>query len=163
MISTDTPLKTLSLLAAVVVALIAGGCASPPSVTPLLRVTERALMRESARLNDDADRDAQHAKQTLRSLEDAFDRDLEQADELTADWVRDATSVYVAAREALLHHEHVMARERQIRSDNLQTAASATRRAIGLIEQQDKLLNGVIGEDIRRLLTGHAIVKESTR
>lgn len=161
--SADTPPKTLSLLATVVVTLIAGGCASPPSVTPLLRVTERALMRESARLNDDADRDAQYARQTLRSLNDAFDRDLEQENELTADWVRDATSVYVAAREALLRHELALARERQIRSDNLQTAASATRRAIGLIEQQDKLLNGVVGEDIRRLLIGHATPQENTR
>lgn len=161
--SADTPPETLSLLATMVVALITGGCASPPSVTPLLRVTERALMRESARLDDDADRDAQYARQTLRSLEDAFDRDLEQADELTIDWVRDATSVYVAAREALLRHEHALARERQARSDNLQTAASATRRAIGLIEQQDKLLTGVVGEDIRRLLAGHATLMESTR
>ncbi len=160
--SADTPPKTLSLLATVVVALIAGGCASPPSVTPLLRITERALMRESARLNDDADRDAEYARQTLRSLEDAFDRDLEQADGLTADWVRDATSVYIAARETLLRHELALARERQARSDNLYAAASATRRAIGLIEQQDKLLNGVVGEDIRRLLTGHAILKESS-
>jgi hypothetical protein len=161
--STDTPLNFLAPLVALAVSLIVGGCTSPPSVTPLLRVTERALISESARLNDDAERDSQYARQTLRSLKDAYDRDLEQADGLTADWVRDATSVYVAAREALLRNEIARAHERRQRSDNLQAAASATRRAIGLIEQQDKLLNAVAGEDIRRLLTGQATPQETPR
>ncbi len=133
-------------------ALVLGGCTTPPSVAPLLRVTEQALLRESDRLRDDAERDAEYVRQTLRILEDAYSRDLDQVEFLTPDWVREATSVYVTAREIIIRHQNALARERNHRSDNLKTAALAARRAIVLIEQQDRLLKGAVDQDLRRLM-----------
>jgi len=128
------------------------GCASPPSVVPLLRVSEKALMREAAQQAIDADRDAEHIRQIRLSLEQAYNLDLDQTQDLTSKWVRDATQAYVLARESLLRHEQVLSQQRRARVENLQAAASSTRRAIGLIEQQDKLLAGAVGDDLRRLL-----------
>ncbi|MEZ6193552.1 MAG: hypothetical protein R3C45_19965 [Phycisphaerales bacterium] len=130
------------------------GCSSPPSVTPLLRVTERALVEESGRLKEDAERDRLYTRQILGSLDDAYRRDLEQAEVLTSGWVREATTVYVAARDAVIQHEQTLAEERGNRADNLLAAATATRRAILLIEQQDGLLRGVAGEELSQLLYG---------
>ena len=135
-------------------ALALGGCATPPSVAPLLRVTERALLQESDRLRDDAERDAEYVRQTLGVLEDGYSRDLDQVESLTPDWVREATSVYVTAREIIIQHQNTLARERNHRAENLKTAALAERRAIVLIEQQDRLLTGAVGEDLRRLISG---------
>lgn len=128
------------------------GCSTPPSVAPLLRVTERALIEESDRLAQDAARDQANTRQVLGSLEDAYRRDLEQVEALTPDWVLEATTVYVAARDAVIRNEESLARERDIRVDNLRAAATATRRAIRLIEQQDGLLRGVTGDELNQLL-----------
>lgn len=130
------------------------GCSAPPSVVPLLRVTERALAEESGRLAQDAQRDRVYTRQVLRSLEDAYRRDLEQVGELTPAWVLEATTVYVAARDALIRHEQSLAQERGNRADNLRAAAAATHRAILLTEQQDGLLRGVAGEELSRLWNG---------
>ncbi len=142
--------------------LLAGGCTSPPSVVPLLRVTERALLDESARLTSDAERDNAFAQQSLLTLEDAFSQDLEQVQTLTPDWIREATSVYVTARETIVRHQRAVAQERLDRADNLRSAASATRRAIALIEQQDTLLHGVVNEDLRRLLSAADYPREES-
>ena len=147
--------KTRCLLLIVAGVLLCTGCASPPSVTPLLRISERALMREAAQQAIDAERDAEHLRQTRRSLEQAYNQDLAQAQALTTEWVREATQAYVSAREVLLRHENELSRERRARVENLQAAASATRRAISLIEQQDKLLTGAMGEDLRRILNSN--------
>jgi len=149
------PLKIPCLLLIAIGTLLCVGCASPPSVTPLLRVSERALLQEAAQQTIDAQRDAEHLRQTRRSLEQAYNQDLAQTQELTVAWVQDATQAYVSAREALLRHEQVLSHERRAREENLQAAASAIRRAIGLIEQQDKLLTGAMGEDLRRILNSN--------
>jgi hypothetical protein len=130
------------------------GCSTPPSVAPLLRVTERALVAESGRLQEDAERDKTYTRQVLGSLDDAYRRDLEQAETLTPGWVLEATTVYVAARDAVIRHEQSLTRERDNRADNLRAAATATRRAILLIEQQDGLLRGLAGEELSQLLDG---------
>jgi hypothetical protein len=135
-----------------VVILFVGGCTTPPSVAPLLRVSERALMQESDRLRGDSERDEAYIRQTLQVLEEAYTRDLEQVESLTPKWVMEATKVYVAARETIVEHRSTLARERSRRSANLRSAALATRRAIALIEQQDRLLKGVVDEDLRRLI-----------
>ncbi len=132
---------------------LAGGCATPPSVAPLLRVTERALLDESGRLKQDAERYTAYTRQTLRTLEDAYSQDLDQAEVLTPKWVREATSVYITARETIISHQHALAQEQRARADNLLAAAAATRRAIALIEQQDKLLHGTLDNNLQRLLT----------
>jgi hypothetical protein len=138
------------------------GCTSPPSVAPLLRVAERALLDESGRLKDDVGRYTTYTRQSLRSLEDAYNQDLDQSESLTPDWVREATSVYIMAREAVVSHQHALAQEHHARAGNLRAAASATRRAIALIEQQDKLLHGPLNEDLRRLLTASGRTREES-
>lgn len=127
------------------------GCATPPSVAPLLRVTERAMLEESGRLAGDTERDRAFTRQSLGSLEDAYRRDLEQVGELTPQWVLEATAVYVAARDAVVRHEQELAREREIRADNLRAAAAAARRAILLTEQQAGLLRGLAGDELTQL------------
>ena len=150
--SITAEVSRLFLWAVLLPVVLLAGCATPPSVAPLLRVTERALSEESGRLAEDAERDRAHTRQVLGSLEDAYRRDLEQVGELTPGWVLEATTVYVAARDALIRHEYSLAQERDNRADNLRAAASATRRAILLIEQQDGILRGVAGDELSQLL-----------
>jgi len=154
MTSINTPVKHVSTLLVLIAATITLGCTSPPSVTPLLRVTERALLEESGRLSRNVERDKAYSRQTLGVLEDAYYRDLMKTEVLTPQWVREATTVYVAARESVIEHEVSLAREYEVRADNLRNAAAATRRAIALIEQQDSLLRGVMGDDLQQLLDG---------
>lgn len=132
---------------------VANGCTSPPSVAPLLRVAERAMRDEAARLDDDdAKRDTAQMDQSRQALAAAFDADLgEQAAKLDAQWVRDAVAGYVAAREALLRHEAKLHDERASRSDNLRAAAEAQDKAIQLLENQDALITQTTGLDIWRL------------
>lgn len=139
-------------LAVAVAVVLMGGCASPPSVTPLLRVSEAALLAEAARLNEDATRDAQWIEQARDALEQAYDADLAQTAELSPAWVREATQVYVAAREALVRHELALRQERAQRAQNLRAAAEATRRATAILQQQDALVTGLAGGDAWELV-----------
>jgi hypothetical protein len=157
------PRRVNCLLSIAMCVFLSSGCTSPPSVAPLLRVSERALLREADQQAIDAERDAEQLRQTRRSLEQAYNRDLTQTPELTAQWVREATQVYVSAREALVRHENALSLERQTRVENLKAAASATRRAIGLLEQQDKLLAGAMGEDLRRILNSNPYTRSEPR
>lgn len=133
-------------------ALFLSGCSTPPSVAPLIRVTERVLLEESQRLARDAERDRVYTDQLLRSLEEAYGRDLEEAPGLTPAWVREATTVYVAAREAIVEHRDHLAQQRNDRIDNLNAAASAARRAVALVEQQDRLLGAAADPGLQRLI-----------
>ena len=132
---------------------ITTGCSTPPSVAPLLRVAERALIEESERLEADARRDAEQMRGDLATLEDGFNRDLEQAEALTPQWVREATSVYVSARETVVRYQNAQIRDLNNRADNLKLAASATGRAISLVERQDRLFDGVLNEELQRLIS----------
>jgi len=116
------------------------GCTSPPSVMPLLRITQGALHSESAQLRQDIPRDGRAIEQVRMSLDDAFAADLRQQEELSVVWVSEAMDVYIAAREALLVHELTLKQERLQREENLDVAANATQRAIDLLEQRDQLL-----------------------
>ena len=127
------------------------GCGSPPSVTPLLRMADRAMQDEVARMDDDLERDLYQLGQTRQALATAFDADLAQQEQLTAQWVREGMDVYVAAREALTRQEMQLRRQRQQRQDNLRAAAQAVRRASRLLEQQDKLIEQTVGFDVWRL------------
>ena len=128
------------------------GCTSPPSVAPLLRVTQAALEAEASQLEADAHRDAQWIDQTRTALAQAYEADLAQTDELSVQWVRDATSVYVAAREALLQHEMNLKQQRMQRAANLRAANLATQRAQAMLEQQDALMSTFVGIDGWQLL-----------
>lgn len=128
--------------------LFAPGCASPPSVSPLLRVADRALADESRLVADDAARQAAWVEQQRRSLGDAFALDLKGRETLDPRWVMTGAEAYVAAREALLRHEVGLQRQTQLRRDNLAAASRAITRAVELIEKQDALFEPI--PDIRR-------------
>ena len=134
-----------------VLPVIAGGCTSPPSVSMLLRVTEKAMLDEAARLDDDATRNAAQATQSRQSLASAFDADLAQVQTLNAQWVKDAAEGYAAAREALVRNELQTQTEWSQRASNLRTAAQAQDRALQLLEQQDTLVLQVTGLNFWRL------------
>jgi len=134
----NTPSRVFSVLLLMSISLT--GCASPPSVMPLLRITQDTLRAEAGRLNEETARDRQTIEQTRRSLEDAFVADLREQRALDPAWVNEATTVYVAVREALLAHEMTLRQERLQRADNLLAAEQATQRAIDLLEQRDQLL-----------------------
>ena len=127
-------------------------CTTPPSVTPLLRLTHEALHAEAQRLAADTARDRAHLDAVRRSLAAGYDADLAQRDAITADWARDAAEAYAAAREALVRHELALRHERELRADNLAAAAEATERAIALLEQQDALITGATRMNAWRLL-----------
>jgi hypothetical protein len=128
------PTRTLTLLAL----LALSGCATP-SVLPLLRLSHEALEAEARHLADERQRDAALLLERQRALSAAFDADLRQRADLDAQWVRQAATGYVAAREALLLHDAAIARERAQRAANLQAAAEAQARAIALLELQEGL------------------------
>jgi len=138
-------IQTYSLSALVLSALlIAAGCGTPPSVQPLLAVSQRVLLEEAQRVDDDTRRDAQRVDQSLRALEAAFAADLHERDALDPPWVLSAVRGYAAAREALVEHRLALAHERQTRAQNLRQAAALTDRAVGLLQRRDTLVQRVL-------------------
>ena len=130
----------------------AGGCGSPPSVVPVMQVVEQTLLTEARTLAAaESARDRLYLEQARQQLEDGYRRDLASAEALSPRWVESATSVYVAAREALLRQELALAAQRQTRVDNLQLAAQAQGRAVALLQRQDNLLAQTLGLDLWRL------------
>ncbi len=134
------------------------GCGTPPAVTPLLRVAERAMADELAHVEADRRRDAARLEASRDALRRAFDADLETVEALTADWVRDAVGVYVIAREELAAHGAALRAERDRRAENLAVARGALDRAGALLERQDALLGEARGGgawDLAGALLGH--------
>ncbi len=148
----------LLLAGAMVAGLVLTGCASPPSVVPLLELTRRAVLEEAARLEGDARREGLYLAAARDSVAAAYQADLfEQADRMVAgdseagiggvdaEWVSEATHGYVLAREELLRREVEAGTERAIRAENLRAAAEAQTRAIELLQSQDRLLHRLMG------------------
>jgi hypothetical protein len=124
------------------------GCDSPPSVTPLLRLSREAITAEMQHLQDDAAVQRTLIEQRQLALADAFEADLGAADQegaLNADWVREATQVYVLARETLVKQQQSREQTYAQRIDNLDAAAQAQDRAIAVLERQDELVQRVWG------------------
>lgn len=130
--------------------LVLGGCASPPAVTPLLRVVDQAIEDAHDQLGVDRQRAASSIDRQRQALTDAFDADLADQTTLTTTWVRDHAMVYATAREVLTQHAAELKREFDTRQANLRDARRAQRAAIELIEQQDALFKAV--PDARRWL-----------
>lgn len=132
----------------------ASGCAAP-SVAPLLRVAAEAMRQEQDRLTIDLDRDRLAMESRRAALRDGYAADLREKGDpvLDAEWVMEATDVYVAAREALVHHEWALAEERRRRRDNLDAAIEAQERALRLIERQDELLRHVTNPRLLERIT----------
>lgn len=128
----------------------AGGCGSSPSVVPLLNSVQRVLEQEAELVNSDAERQRGWLEQQKKSLQDGFGADLSAREKLDAVWVKDHTDVYVAAREALVEHEMRCNVAFGRRLENLAAAKRAQERAVGLIEEQDRLFERV--PDLRRWL-----------
>ena len=128
-----------------------GGCASPPSVGPLIRSAGAVLEQEQKLLEGDAVRVAEAARLQRAGLDAGFESDLRTRPQLDADWVLEGAKTYVAAREVLLEHELAGRESIQVRQENLRLAGAAMRRASEVIERQDELFAGV--PDVRRWLT----------
>ncbi len=124
------------------------GCTSPPAVTPLLRATATALEDEATRLEADRARAAEHGRQTRAALDDAFAADLDTVDVIEKRWALEAAQMYAAARERVALHQRDVQAELAARQDNLRLAAEAQRRAIALLEQQDRLIVETVGVDV---------------
>lgn len=142
--------RTALLLGAAVMA--AGGCAAPPSVTPLLRVTHAVLEDEAQRLAADAERVAHRHERQRMDLASAFERDLRERRELDEAWVGEAVRVYVAAREAVTEQAADTREAYADRIDNLRAAVEAQERAIVLLEHQRRALpwpEGLDGWELR--------------
>ncbi len=122
------------------------GCTSPPSVAPLLRISEQAMRAEAENLTADAARDRAGLDAARASIADGFDADLREQAAPTTEWIRQAAEVYAAAREELMRQELTLAQQRQTRAD-----AQAQHRAIELLERQDQLLTEITGADLWRL------------
>ena len=136
------------IAAVLIIVTVTSGCASPPSVVPLLEQVHRVLANQQQDLQQRAERDAVRLDQQRHLLQQAYETDLTVRPQLDADWVRDGTAAYVTAREALLRHELQLADQLRTRRRNLELAADAQRRAIGLIQRQDQLLERM--PDLRR-------------
>ena len=153
MICPVKPLKSINNTALFLsVCLFNIGCGSPPSVMPLLEVTEQALRAESDHLTADAEHDAQAYQQRREALSSAYQRDLAEQSELSAEWVMSATQAYAIAREELLRHAMHRQSQRQQRRDNLDVAADAIQHATAILAQQDALINRAVGGRLWTLL-----------
>ena len=124
------------------------GCASPPSVAPLLRSADLAITQEQQLLNDDSARRSQWFAQQRDALAGGFEADLNSQPQLDSAWVLEGVHAYTAACELLLRHELDLQQQTKTRGKNLQQASAAIRRAVGLIEQQDQLFQRI--PDLRR-------------
>ena len=154
MIRTNVPPDRLGPRACFLLPLLlwGGGCGSPPSVVPVMQVVEATLQREAQSLSQvQAARDRLYLEQARRQLDEGYRRDLASTQALSPQWVESATSVYVAAREALLRQEIELARQRETRVENLQLAAQAQGRAVALLQRQDNLLRQTLGLDLWRI------------
>jgi triphosphoribosyl-dephospho-CoA synthetase len=119
--------------------LLAGGCATPTSVDPLLAVVAKALTAEAGLLDDDAARQQAQLIQQRQTLDAAFEADM-AGRELTPAWVATHTRAYIAAREALLAHHLQLEAQRQHRRENLVLAAAAQQRARAILAKHDELV-----------------------
>jgi len=126
------------------------GCATPPSVDPLLDVVDGALKQEAALVTADAARDGEALAQARAGREAGFEADLRQRQTLEAEWVLSASRLYAAALVELGRHEARLADQRRVRLENLAVAREAQGRARELLAQQDALL-GALGLDLWRL------------
>ena len=128
------------------------GCTAPPSVVPLLDASRRIVLAEAQRIEAGGAIDEQSIEQAKLVLADAFEADLAQQDALDAQWVREATVVYVAAREQLVEQAMRLREQRRVRADNLRAAAEAQQRAVALLQRQDALITQTTGLNIWRLI-----------
>ena len=89
------------------VMLLIAGCASPPSVSPLLRISASAVEAERSHLAADLERQSQWYEQQRQMLHSGFAADLEAQIDINADWVQRGVNAYVTARELVLRDELV--------------------------------------------------------
>ena len=142
------PERSAYVLAAPVLSILLCGCASPPSVVPLLQLVDRELQAEAARIERGGGHDAELIELARERLATGFERDLAEKNSPSAEWVRSAAEAYATAREALASHEAELQQARQQRIDNLHAASTAQRRAILLLTQHDRLMVQTVGIDL---------------
>jgi len=119
---------------------VTGGCTTPPSVAPLLRVVNQALQQEASYLQAEETREMQRLAQARAAIEAGFVADLNQQAQPDKPWILDAARAYTAACEELVRQDATLHKELAQRADNLQAATTAQQRALNILEQQDALL-----------------------
>lgn len=128
---------------------LTAGCTSPPSVSPLLAIADRALEQEIALVQTDTQRQAQAHQQNRQMLASAYSADLQiKAASLNIDWVQQATDVYVAACEELTRRQLLYEKAQADRLDNLRLARQVQQRAIQVIQAQDQTITSLLGLDL---------------
>lgn len=140
-------ISALTSLTALITATV-GGCGSPPSVAPLMQVTDKALAQESKHLETMRKREKELLKERRQGLKTGFEADLKQRDDLTAKWVQSHATGYAAAREALLKQHLKRTRQYEQRLENLQAARRALERTTRMLQRQDELLTKTLGGDL---------------
>ena len=127
--------------------LLLTGCTSAPSVLPMLDRVGVVLTEERAMLAEDGKLVAGRYEQTRDMLRDAYEKDLavKEGKQISADWVIDATRVYVAAREILLKQMADEMNSLETRMRNLDLAKEAQSKAVQMMRQQDELMLNMSG------------------
>lgn len=139
--SNSPKVVAMGVLLSVIVSVPA--CRAPRSVDPLLAVTDRILDETARQLAVDAQLDQQRHEQTLRSLDHAYRRDLEQRDDLTAQWVWQATAALTAARDAVQQQRYDDMGMRARQQANIEMARHAVGRARSLLGLQDQFVEQI--------------------
>jgi len=120
---------------------LAPGCGTPPSVQPLLTLSQQVMLEEAGRVSLDRQRDEQRVQQSLETLEAAFAADLRLQGAIESGWVLSAVRGYTAAREAVVRHQLEMRSERERREASLRQAAALNGRAVRILQQRDALVD----------------------
>lgn len=118
----------------------------------LLDASRQVVLAEARHLEADQAGDRAHFEAMRRQLEQAYDADLREQATPTAQWVREATTVYVAAREALMRAELQQAADREARAELLRDAALAQQRAWELLELQQGIVEAMVPVNLWNLL-----------
>ncbi|MBI1370313.1 MAG: hypothetical protein GC162_16890 [Planctomycetes bacterium] len=124
----------------IVMVLMLGGCATPPSVPLLVEVAQKTIADERKHLDEDQARNSAWYEQERASLEAGYEADLAAHPQIDKDWVLAGTRVYVTAREALVEHEARSAEQIRTRARNLTLASEALDRALSVLQQREMLL-----------------------
>ncbi len=115
-------------------------CTTPPSVSPLLDVVDKALTQEADCLQADQAREDARLAQARAALDAGLADDLTEHPAPQTPWLLDEAHAYARAREELMHQEMTTRNELTRRADNLATARQAQARARAILDQQDRLL-----------------------
>ncbi|MGB7159661.1 MAG: hypothetical protein WBD40_16460 [Tepidisphaeraceae bacterium] len=123
------------------------GCAPLDAQSNLLTQARRGIdLAQSNRANC-ASVHEQYAKLKRQRLDDAFDADVREQDQLTADWVIDHRAAYAVALEAFAHQQRELDESDAVARRNLHAVDVALERLQFLQSIQNRWLPALLPED----------------